>query len=371
VPLYWGDLHGHSKLSGGLRTPEEYFAYAREEAKLDFCALADQADEAPCSKFGLMSEEQWEAIKRATAEANEPGRFVTLLGVQRSVPSWEGANPANLCVYFRGDDGPFPIAHHPQRDWFRPGAVRADSEMTKLWSALKAGECLRAVVHSGSARHGLTWPEVPTKYRFDLIEVYSKWGACDAPGAPFPILDGSGLPPRPAGSAQDALAAGFQPGFIAGSGTRFGMPGSNVWENDWANALRYEKGGLTAIRAESRTREALFDALKSRHCYATTSERIRLRFSINDQPMGSAVGAATRVRVHVRAVGTRPIKRAEVFRNGELLHRRTGEGEHFDMYFDDEPPAESTWYYTRVTQMGEDYAWSSPIWVSSAQSAGQ
>ena len=159
------------------------------------------------------------------------------------------------------------------------------------------------------------------------------------------------------------MSAGFRPGFVAGSGTHFGMPGSNAWENDWANVARYDKSGLTAVYAEELTRDAIFDALKARRCYATTFERIRLSFTINDRPMGTTVTADGTLRLHVHAAGTAPIKRAEVFKNGEITHHKVGGRDELEMYFDEGPPAQPTWYYVRVTQHGEDYAWSSPIWV--------
>ena len=61
---------------------------------------------------------------------------------------------------------------------------------------------------------------------------------------------------------------------------------------------------------------------------------------------------------------TRTIKRAEVFKNGSITHHKIGGREAFEMYFDEAAPAEPTWYYVRVTQSGEDSAWSSPIWVT-------
>lgn len=363
MPIYWGDLHGHSKLSDGRRSPDEYYRYARREAKLDFCALTDYIDHVPAARSGLMPAASWDEIKEATKRANEPAEFVTLLGFERSVPSWDGRTPGNICVYYKGDDGTPPSQNRPQRDWLRPGAIDPESEMRMFWQALADTECLKAIVHSSSARQGYTWTDAPAKYGIDLVEIYSKWGSCEAAATPFPIADGSGRGPRPGGAAHDALAAGFRPGFIAGSGTHFGMPGSNIWENDWANVARYDKSGLTAVHADELSRDAIFHALKDRRCYGTTYERIKLSFDINDSPMGSVLTAPDRLRLRVRASGTRDIKRAEVFKNGEITRHKIGGREELDMYFDEDLPAEPTWYYVRVTQSGEDYAWSSPIWV--------
>ena len=363
MPTYWGDLHGHSQLSDGRRSPDEYYTFARDQAELDFCALTDHLDHVAGSRAGLMPEESWERIKETTARFDEAGRFVTLMGFERSVPSWDGRTPGNLCAYYPGGGGALPRPKHAQRDWLRPRAVDFEAEMKELWGTLEGAKCLTAVVHCGSARQGYTWPHAPRQFAPDLVEVYSKWGSSETPASPFPIIDGVGHGPRPKGSVHAALAAGFQLGFIAGSETHLGRPGSNQWESDWANAARYDKSGLTAVYAEELSRKAIFEALKKRHCYATTCERIELSFAINDGVMGDVLPAAGPLRVRVRVQGTRPIKRAEVFCNGQIIRHKIGGREEFELNFDEDTPAEPTWYYVRVTQSGEDYAWSSPIWV--------
>ncbi len=87
--LYWGDLRGYSKLSDGRRSPGEHYEYARDTAKLDFCALTDQVDHVPAARQALMVETGWQELQAAAKTFNEPGRFVTLLACERSVPSWD------------------------------------------------------------------------------------------------------------------------------------------------------------------------------------------------------------------------------------------------------------------------------------------
>lgn len=364
MPIYWGDLHGQSGLSDGQRSPTEYYTYARDEAKLDFCALTDHLDHVPASRLGLMADETWEEIKAAAKQFHDPGKFITLLGFERSVPSWDGNSPGSVCVYYRRDDGPLARPRHPQRDWLRPRALNPEGEMKEFWDAIGKTDHLVAVVHPTSARQGYTWAAAPPAYTIDLVEIYSKSGSCESSDTTFPVLDGAGKGPRPGGSVRDALRAGFRPGFIAGSGTHLGMPGSNIWENDWANVARYDPSGLTAVIADELSRDAIFDALKNRRCYATMGERIQLSFTINGEPMGSILSATGKLRLHVRAVGTHPVKRAEVFRDGEVIHRKVGGRLELDVVIEEQAPTAPAWYYVRVTQAGEAMAWSSPIWVA-------
>jgi hypothetical protein len=78
--IFWGDFHGHTSLSDGTGTVEDYFLYARDVSALDVVAITDhdhwgilQLDEHP---------EFWEETKAETRRFHKPGRFVTLLGYE-------------------------------------------------------------------------------------------------------------------------------------------------------------------------------------------------------------------------------------------------------------------------------------------------
>ena len=49
-------------------------------------------------------------------------------------------------------------------------------------------------------------------------------------------------------------------------------------------------GALTGVWAEALTREALFEALWARRCFATNGARVMLDVRVNGMPMGSEVG---------------------------------------------------------------------------------
>ncbi len=55
--IYWGDIHGHTRLSDGLGTLEEYYIYGRDMADLDFCATADHGEH-------MSDEDCFQTIKR-------------------------------------------------------------------------------------------------------------------------------------------------------------------------------------------------------------------------------------------------------------------------------------------------------------------
>jgi len=115
----------------------------------------------------------------------------------------------------------------------------------------------------------------------------------------------------------DALRRGYRMGVIAGSDGVDGRPGNS---HPGHLLVRNVRNGLTAIFAPALTRGALWDALKRRHCYATTGERILLEFRFGDACMGDAVatggGEAT---FDVRVEGTAPLERIDFFRGTQRL----------------------------------------------------
>lgn len=91
-----------------------------------------------------------------------------------------------------------------------------------------------------------------------------------------------------------ALAQGFVPAFLGCSDTHGGTLGAT---------------SLTGLRASALSREEVFRAVHERRTWATNGERIVLDFSVD--------ASADVPRVRVRGIGTAPIDRIEIFRNGE------------------------------------------------------
>ena len=72
--------------------------------------------------------------------------------------------------------------------------------------------------------------------------------------------------------------------------------------------------------AEALTRDAIFDAIKRRRCYAVTAaQRIHVELAVNGLPMGAEGIARGRVAIGGRVVGTGPIERVDVFRGLEIV----------------------------------------------------
>jgi hypothetical protein len=194
-----------------------------------------------------------------------------------------------------------------------------------------------------------------------LVEIYSKHGASEEFGGPFPIPDQA-----PEGCVLEGLRRGYRLGFTGSSDSHSSRPGSRV-----VGDLYYPHGGLTAVFAEKLDRKSIHDALSRRHCYATTGARIQLHVTLNGAPMGSEVeleSASQPREINIEVAGTDVVELVDVIKNGSVFNRFTAKpGSHseVDAFSTDHAIcAGADFYYVRVTQKDGHMAWASPIFVT-------
>lgn len=371
--IYWGEIHGHTLLSDGLETPDYYYRYARDIERLDFSAITDhdsiakkQGGKYLFSPFWQGQSFPWDIVKYETDRFNEPGRFVTFLGYE-----WTSshANSAfgHKNVYYLSDDEPMYNSYDPESD--TPG---------KLYHLLRHKEAI-IIPHHSSLPLGLDRGGGGTDWNYHddnlqpLVEIYSKWGSSEYLGNSWPVVF-----PEPEGCVQEALKRGYRLGFTAGSDTHISRPGSNINEM-MGHQIVYAQSGLTAVYAEQLSREGIFDALRKRHCYATTGVRMLIYFTVNDYVMGEEITVqspdAPR-QLYIRVAGTKNIERIDVVRNNKNIFSKKSDKLVEEVTYVDRDnlrdialPIESetpplTFYYIRVIQKDGNWGWSSPIWVS-------
>ena len=210
-----------------------------------------------------------------------------------------------------------------------------------------------------------------------LLEIYSSWGSREFWGGRRPDVRPTRHPDR---TVHAVLSQGIAVGLAAGSNSRLGFGG----DARRAEAGRGYSGGLTAVYAESLTREALFAAMRERRCYATTGARILLRFEVDGHGMGQLVEVEPGDRVtnrerHVRVTvhGTSLVDRVEIVRNNVDVCTYRGESEDVSFDWTDQQALDrialpramrggalTCYYYARVTQLDGEIAWSSPVWFT-------
>jgi len=330
--LYFGDIHGHTRLSDGTGTPEDYYAFARDVSGLDIAALTDH------DSYGTfpIDGKPWERIKRAARDAHEPGSFVTFLGYE-----WTNWETGHRNVYYRDGDGPiFNCLDEKSRT------------PTALWKCLEPYESMTIAHHTGGGPVPIDWSFAPGDKEW-LVEICSVHGSSESYGGRSCLY-------RPVKGVFvfDALNRGYKLGIIGSGDTHDGHPGQRT--------MGAPTGGIFGLFAPELTRGAVWDAFKRRHVYGTSGEKIILFSRTADAPMGSEVAwNGDSVPVVVHAVGTDAIESVEVVRNGAVCFRHECDGIEVVLLVEDtEPPEGTSWYMTKITQENGSMAWSSPVWVT-------
>ena len=333
--LLWADLHGHSGLSDGTGTPQDYYSYARDVAALDVSALTDHDHWG--SPFIDQTPALWAEIAAQTRAFHEPGRFVTLLGYE-----WTSWIHGHRHVLYFTDDGPLLSS-------IAPGS----STPRQLWDALAGRDALTFAHHTAGGPIAANWSFAPDPVLEPLTEIVSVHGSSEAADSPARIrawVEGN--------SARDALDAGYRLGLVGSGDSHDGHPGLAHL------AAEPGHGGLAAVLCEEATRPAVLAALRARATYATNGPRIVLRATLDGRAMGSP-GPPGSGRLSVFAAGTGAIERVSLVRSGALVEQVPGAGDELAQVWELADLRAGEYLYVRVEQADGGLAWSSPFFVES------
>jgi hypothetical protein len=339
--FYFGDIHGHTSLSDGTGDVDEYYFMRRDLYSLDFAALTDHD-----SFVGnTLSPSEWEEIKAITEHFNEAGKFVTLFGQEWTslrVPRGGG----HMNVYSTRRD--IPLFDH---------ALPEFDNAAKLVEAARSHGALVVPHHIGWT--GVVWEALAPDVA-PLVEIVSVHGAHEYMGnRPLPHRGGM------AGHfVQDGLARGLKLGFVGGTDCH-GL----LWQHGECWKRDPYQAGLTGVLARELTREAVFEALRKRRCFATSGIFMRMVFEVNGAPMGSEIEADEAVQIKVDVASESPLRWLEIVRDNETVHSYGGEGHRSafkwtDPEWSEREPGETSYYYLRVICRDDNMAWSSPVWVT-------
>lgn len=340
--IFWGEIHAHSELSDGVGSENRYYEFARDEAWLDFSAIADHGG----------GREWWPSCVEAAEKYNEPGRFVTLVGYEWAWGDGHG------CVY--SIDLNLPVVSLAGRE--------------EIFELVREGRALMIPHHTND-------PLVKTAALFrwddfdkDLIQVAE---ICQVRGSFEKDELGGHVQFGGFGcSIQDGLSKGFRFGFTGGTDNHAGRAGSPMYSG-FCSEVRKGSGetcrldrmelnrancGLTAVFTPALTREAIFQALRQRRCYATTGARILLNFRVGDLSMGEEGTVQPPPKIYVRIAATAPLESITIVRNNQDVHTVPGEGLDQEVVWEDSEVSPGCWYYVRVVQSDGQIAWASPIW---------
>ncbi|MDA0587800.1 MAG: DUF3604 domain-containing protein [Planctomycetota bacterium] len=282
LSLFWGDVHsGQTEIGCGSGTLAESYAFGRDCAGLQF--ITHQAND------HYVTLDDWNHTREVTEQFYEPGVYVPFLGCEWSPFTKDGGDRNVIYNYdetvlrrsdrFFREDEPDPTPDVPTAPQFHDAFRDLDVLVN---------------IHVGGRMTNLDWYEQKIE---KLCETHSTHGTVEW-------------------FFMDALSRGYKVGLTAGTDGVMGRPGAC---HPGRRLIRNLRNGLTAVYAKELTREAMWEALQARRCYATTGERIRLQFKVNDADMGSAIDATGSPRIQFRVEGTKAIERVDLFRGVEII----------------------------------------------------
>lgn len=302
---YWGDLHGQSEETIGTNSARELIEFARDRAFLD--VMSHQGND-----FQITTP-FWEHLNELTREFNADGHFIIFPGYEWSGNTGLGGDRN---VMFLQEGRQIHRSSHALVEDLSDVETDANSA-EKLFEALKREDCV-VFAHVGGR-----YADIKLAHDVRLersIEIHSDWGT-------FEWL------------LHDAFDQGYRVGILANSDGHKGRHGASHPGASLFGAY----GGLSCILATGLTREALVDALRKRHHYATTGCRMFLdtrvhfaseaRLFSNDPNLGPADQTIVReammgdilssqdktVRFTMEAIGSAPIERIEIRNRSEVL----------------------------------------------------
>lgn len=305
---FWGDTHGQSNETLGTNSAREYFEFGRDKAFLDI--MGHQGNDFQIT--GAF----WRELNELSAAFDRPGDFVCIPGYEWSANTAIGGDRN---VHYRHEGETIHRSSHAQiADPINIVDEPTDAHTAhELFDRLKGKDCV-VMAHVGGRYANV-------KYAHDgsletAVEVHSAWGTFEW------IL-------------RDAFERGFRVGIVANSDGHKGRPGACYPGASFFGSY----GGLTCFLAPRLDRDAIFEAMRRRHHYGTTGNRMFLNVAvelpsngelfIRDPALGPAESKTTRalmmgdiarttsdeVELAIEAVGSAPIERVDIFDGLDLI----------------------------------------------------
>jgi hypothetical protein len=276
-PRAWfADLHVHSDDTVGINSTEYNLTYARDVAGLDVLGYT-------ANDFNI-TEANWQQSVDLIHGLHKDGAFVAFPGTEWCGNSCAGGDHNVVFLHGRIPEFPFDRNGRSARsfEWnaqmqgstIEPG-IWPLNDLWELYGHDPEGHLL--IPHVGGRRANLDWHD-PALER--LIEIGSTWGH-------FGWF------------YQEAIARGYKLGASAAGDEHRGRcgggaPGAQVFG---------VRGGLTGVIAHALTRSDIARALRARHTWATTGERIVGLLSTDRAIQGDELTTRGPIRLRYRLLG--------------------------------------------------------------------
>lgn len=338
--LLLGDTHRHTDISrcanGYDGSLQDAYRYALDAAGLDWLAISDHDQDILKHRADRTlrprQDYDWWRSQKYSDLYSIPGRFAALYGYEHGGSYRDRGGHKNIVLSRRG----LPVQE--------VDAPRA------LFAALADSGAIAIPHQLADAGSRMDWEQWNADYE-RVGEVFQARGSYEFEGCPraAPIFTAGN-------SMWDALAKGVRIGIIASS---------DHGQTHQARAGVYVDASAAAGGPQGWTRDSILTALKARRAFGATVAAA-LQVAAAEQPMGQELLVDADPRLTVRVAAPVPISRVEVVREQRFVYSTEPQATETSFLYVDTalPPGGSTYYYVRATIGRNDFAWSSPLWVT-------
>jgi hypothetical protein len=332
--LYRGEFHRHTEYTAhrdGDGLLEDLWRYALDAGNLDWLGNGDHDN-------GYHDEYSWWQIQKMAELLHHPPTFVAMQSYERSLKYPNGHR--NVLFAKRGIR-PLP------RGILKGTEEKGAPDTHILYQYLKhfGGICSS---HTSATDMGTDWRDNDPVVE-PVVEIYQghrhNYEFPGAPRSPTKKTQIGGFEPK--GFVVHALDKGYKLGFQSSS-------------DHVSTHMSY---GI--VMTDDLSRKGIIDAFKRRHSYAAT-DNIILEFRCGKQVMGDIFETAAPPSFSVKVIGTQPVARVSLIRDGKYLHVAEPKQRECVLTFTDEQPVrgKAAYYYVRIEQEDGNLAWASPMWIT-------
>ncbi len=350
---YFGQLHSHTTNSDGAGTLTEAFAWARDNAKLDFFAVTDHSnsfdtapkgDKAGTYNLGAYNSgnERWRNGVNAASAAAVPGEYVSFYGFEMT---WSGG-PGHINTF--ATEGFVSRNNDELNSKTNDAGLRAYYDLLKLHP-----ESISQFNHPGTTFgnfSGFAYYDPVIDQRITLIEVGNGEGAIGS-GGYFPSYEQYDM----------ALDKGWH---VAPTNNQDNHKA--LWGN--SNTAR------TVIYTNDFTTEGIYQAMRDMRVYATEDANLDIVYTLNGEQLGTIIDTVpTTATFKVDAknmAGNNKVKSIAIITNGgvEAYKKSYGTTDAALDYVMTAPKA--GYYYIKVVQEDGRIAVTAPVWLGQADNVG-
>jgi hypothetical protein len=325
-----GDFNRHTEYSiDGARDGSlaDAYRYMIDAAALDWGGCCDNEN-------GGGHEYFWWTQQKMTDEYALDAAFVPMFSFKHAVPYPEGQR--SLLFARRGIR---PVPH------VQPAKENADTLMLYKYLRLFGGV---SVPHASATNLGTDWRDNDPEAE-PAVEIYQgdrqNYERADAPRAASPDDAIAGW--HPDGLVTAALDKGYRLGFVASS-------------DHFSTHLSYAN-----VLAAAPTREAILDAFRQRHVYAST-DNIVADVRSGGHIMGDEFSTDSPPSLSVKLIGTASFAKVIIVKDGREVYMVEPKTKEVNFTWQDEAAqsGKTSYYYVRGEQSDGQLVWASPMWIT-------